>query len=172
MLRCVAGECLGRLAQVVGESSLLAELAQQIFERLRTIRNPIARAGHCLAIGCLHRYVGGLASRQHLSSSVGVLLAIAQDSSVPEVQVWALHSLALVADSGGPIFREYVEPSTGASITSVRHSCLLCCLIMRDSPDALLQAEGVACLQQLHMFAPMHVKLAGLVPELQVRLPL
>ncbi|CAH8837758.1 unnamed protein product [Trichobilharzia szidati] len=209
LLRCVAGECLGRLAQVVGESSLLAELAQQIFERLRTIRNPVARAGHCLAIGCLHRYVGGLASRQHLSSSVGVLLAIAQDSSVPEVQVWALHSLALVADSGGPIFREYVEPSlnlvlqlllkapsamheiqrglgrlfaalittlgpelrgTGAIITSVRHSCLLCCLIMRDSPDALLQAEGVACLQQLHMFAPMHVKLAGLVPELQASL--
>lgn len=41
-------------------------------------------------------------------------------------------------------------------------------MIMRDSPDALLQAEGIACLQQLHMFAPMHVKLAGLVPELQV----
>ncbi|CAH8516770.1 unnamed protein product [Schistosoma bovis] len=206
LLRCVAGECLGRLAQVVGESGFLAELAQQIFERLRAIRNPIARAGHCLAIGCLHSYVGGLASGQHLSSSVGVLLAIAQDSSVPEVQVWALHALALVAESGGPIFREYIEPSlnlvlqlllkspsamheiqrslgrlfaalittlgpelrgTSAGITSVRHSCLLCCMIMRDSPDALLQAEGIACLQQLHMFAPMHVKLAGLVPELQ-----
>uniref|UniRef100_A0A3Q0KPG9 HEAT repeat-containing protein 5B n=1 Tax=Schistosoma mansoni TaxID=6183 RepID=A0A3Q0KPG9_SCHMA len=206
LLRCVAGECLGRLAQVVGESGFLAELAQQIFERLRAIRNPIARAGHCLAIGCLHSYVGGLASGQHLSSSVGVLLAIAQDSSVPEVQVWALHALALVAESGGPIFREYIEPSlnlvlqlllkspsamheiqrslgrlfaalittlgpelrgTSAGITSVRHSCLLCCMIMRDSPDALLEAEGIACLQQLHMFAPMHVKLAGLVPELQ-----
>ncbi|TNN08810.1 HEAT repeat-containing protein isoform 2 [Schistosoma japonicum] len=206
LLRCVAGECLGRLAQVVGESGFLAELAQQIFERLRAIRNPIARAGHCLAIGCLHRYVGGLASGQHLSSSVGILLAIAQDSSVPEVQVWALHALALVADSGGPIFREYVEPSlnlvlqlllkspsamheiqrslgrlfaalittlgpelrgTSACISSVRHSCLLCCTIMRDSSDPLLQAEGIACLQQLHVFAPMHVKLAGLVPELQ-----
>ncbi|KAK4469677.1 hypothetical protein MN116_007205 [Schistosoma mekongi] len=209
LLRCVAGECLGRLAQVVGESGFLAELTQQIFERLRAMRNPIARAGHCLAIGCLHRYVGGLASGQHLSSSVGILLAIAQDSSVPEVQVWALHALALVADSGGPIFREYVEPSlnlvlqlllkspsgmheiqrslgrlfaalittlgpelrgTSACISSVRHSCLLCCTIMRDSPDPLLQAEGIACLQQLHMFAPMHVKLAGLVPELQTNM--
>lgn len=111
LLRCSAGECLGRLAQVVAEPNFLTELAQQIFDRLRTIRIPVARSGHCLAVGCLHRYVGGLASGQHLNTSVGVLLAIAQDSSVPEVQVWALHALALVADSGGPMFREYVEPS-------------------------------------------------------------
>lgn len=26
-------------------------------------------------------------------------------------QVWALHALALIADSGGPMFRTYVEPS-------------------------------------------------------------
>lgn len=96
---------------MVAEPAFLAELAQQIFDRLRTVRNPLSRAGHCLAVGCLHRYVGGLASGQHLSTSVGVLLAIAQDSSVPEVQVWALHALALVADSGGPMFREFVEPS-------------------------------------------------------------
>ncbi|CAL8109208.1 unnamed protein product [Calicophoron daubneyi] len=207
LLRCTAGECLGRLAQVVGESGFLAELAQQIFDRLRSVRNPIARAGHCLAVGCLHRYVGGLASGQHLSTSVGVLLAIAQDSSVPEVQVWALHALALVADSGGPMFREYVEPSlnlvlqlllrspstmneiqrslgrllcalittlgpelqgTGPPVAAVRHSCLVCCLIMQDSSDALLQAEAVSCLQRLHMFAPEHARLTGLMAELQV----
>ena len=26
-------------------------------------------------------------------------------------QVWALHALSLIADSGGPMFRSYVEPS-------------------------------------------------------------
>ena len=26
-------------------------------------------------------------------------------------QVWALHALALIADSGGPMFRSYVEPT-------------------------------------------------------------
>ncbi|CAH8529433.1 unnamed protein product [Dicrocoelium dendriticum] len=111
LLRCAAGECMGRLAQLVADPSFLSELAQNLFERLRSIRNPISRAGHCLAIGCLHRYVGGLASGQHVNTSVGILLAIAQDSSVPEVQVWALYALALVADSGGPMFREYVSPS-------------------------------------------------------------
>ncbi|THD24378.1 HEAT repeat-containing protein [Fasciola hepatica] len=209
LLRCSAGECLGRLAQVVAEPNFLTELAQQIFDRLRTVRIPVARSGHCLAVGCLHRYVGGLASGQHLNTSVGVLLAIAQDSSVPEVQVWALHALALVADSGGPMFREYVEPSlnlvlqlllrspttvneiqrslgrllaalittlgpelqsTGPQIVSARHSCLLCCRIMQDSSDVLLQAEAVNCLQRLHMFAAPHAHLVGLLPELQVYL--
>ncbi|KAF7232841.1 hypothetical protein EG68_06925 [Paragonimus skrjabini miyazakii] len=209
LLRCTSGECLGRLAQVIAEPNFLAELAQQIFDRLRIVRNPLSRAGHCLAVGCLHRYVGGLASGQHLSTSVGVLLAIAQDSSVPEVQVWALHALALVADSGGPMFREFVEPSlnlvlqlllrsptamseiqrslgrllsalittlgpelqgTGGPITITRHSCFLCCLIMQDSTDPLLQAEAVSCLQRLHMFAPQQAQLPGLVPELQTYL--
>ena len=27
------------------------------------------------------------------------------------VQMWALHSLALIADTGGPLFRSYVDPS-------------------------------------------------------------
>ena len=26
-------------------------------------------------------------------------------------QVWALHALSLIADSGGPMFRSYVEPT-------------------------------------------------------------
>ena len=34
-------------------------------------------------------------------------------SNPPHViyQVWALHALALIADSGGPMFRGYVEPT-------------------------------------------------------------
>ena len=52
-------------------------------------------------------------------------------------QVWALHALALIADSGGPMFRGYVEPtlslvlqlllSVPPSIVDV-HQCLGKCL--------------------------------------------
>lgn len=38
--------------------------------------------------------------------------------------------------------------------------------MMVENPDALVQSEAVACLQQLHMFAPRHVDLATLVPQL------
>lgn len=57
----------------------------------------------------------------------------------------------------------------GPQIVSARHSCLLCCLIMQDSSDALLQAEAINCLQRLHMFAAQHAHPVRLLPELQVR---
>ena len=33
------------------------------------------------------------------------------------VQVWALHALSLIADSGGPLFRSYVEPTLNLVVT-------------------------------------------------------
>ncbi|PVD26321.1 hypothetical protein C0Q70_13992 [Pomacea canaliculata] len=205
ILRCAAGEALGRMAQVVGDSKFIAEMAQHSFDKLKSARDVVSRTGHSLALGCLHRYVGGMGSGQHLNTSVSILLALAQDSNSPVVQVWALHALALIADSGGPMFRSYVEPTLSlvlqllltvppatvdvhqclgkclsALITSIgpdlqsntgpvataRLSCLVCCGIMQDHPDSLVQAEAIACLQQLHMFAPRHVNVNTLVPHL------
>lgn len=40
-------------------------------------------------------------------------------------KVWALHALALIADSGGPMFRGYVEPTLSLALTlllNVPHS--------------------------------------------------
>ena len=111
ILRCAAGEALGRIAQVVGDSRFTAELAQTSFDRLKSARDVITRTGHSLALGCLHRYVGGMGSSQHLNTSVSILLALAQDGSSPVVQVWSLYALSLIADSGGPMFRGYIEPA-------------------------------------------------------------
>lgn len=111
ILRCAASEALGRIAQVVGDSRFTAELAQTSFDRLKSARDVITRTGHSLALGCLHRYVGGMGSSQHLNTSVSILLALAQDGSSPVVQVWSLYALSLIADSGGPMFRGYIEPA-------------------------------------------------------------
>ncbi|KAM8704571.1 hypothetical protein ACLKA7_009082 [Drosophila subpalustris] len=108
-IRCAAGESLGRLAQVVADSHFTAELAQNSFDKLKSARDVVTRTGHSHALGCLHRYVGGMGSSQHLSTSVSILLALAQDSASPVVQVWSLYALAQIADSGGPMFRGYVE---------------------------------------------------------------
>ncbi|KAK3093785.1 hypothetical protein FSP39_020183 [Pinctada imbricata] len=205
ILRCAAGEALGRMAQVVGDSRFIADMAQYSFNSLKSARDVVSRTGHSLALGCLHRYVGGMGSGQHLNTSVSILLALAQDFNSPVVQVWALHALALIADSGGPMFRSYVEPTLSlvlqlllsvppstvdvhqclgkclsalitsigpelqgntSSIATARLYCLVCCAIMQDHPDSLVQAEAIACLQQLHMFAPRHVNLTSLVPHL------
>ena len=60
-----------------------------------------------------------------------------------------------------------IAGNTG-SIATARLSCLVCCGVMQDHSDSLVQAEAVACLQQLHMFAPRHVNLGTLVPHLCV----
>ena len=58
--------------------------------RLKSARDVVSRTGHSLALGCLHRYVGGMGSGQHLNTSVSILLALAQDSNSPVVQVGTL----------------------------------------------------------------------------------
>lgn len=58
----------------------------------------------------------------------------------------------------------------GATISTIRSSCLVGCAIMQDHSDSLVQAAAISCLQQLHMFAPRHVNLSSLVPCLCVRL--
>lgn len=57
-----------------------------------------------------------------------------------------------------------------SAIAMARMYCLVCCAIMQDHPDSLVQAEAITCLQQLHMFAPRHVNLTSLVPHLCVSL--
>lgn len=116
ILRCAAAEALGRIAQVVSDSKFTAELAQSSFDKLKSARDVITRTGHSLALGCLHKYVGGMGSSQHLNTSVSILLALAQDGSSPVVQVWSLYALSLIADSGGLMFRGYVEHTLSLSI--------------------------------------------------------
>jgi hypothetical protein len=93
IIRCSAAECLGRVAQVVSDPQFVAEMAQNSFDSLKSARDVVSRTGHSLALGCLHRYVGGMGSSQHLHTSVSILLALAQDTASPQVQVWALHAL-------------------------------------------------------------------------------
>ncbi|XP_056147320.1 HEAT repeat-containing protein 5B [Lampris incognitus] len=137
ILRCAAGEALGRMAQVVGEATFIARMAQYSFDKLKSARDVVSRTGHSLALGCLHRYVGGIGSGQHLKTSVSILLALAQDGSSHEVQTWALHSLALIVDSSGPMYRGYVEPTLSLVLTLLLtvppshtevHQCLGRCL--------------------------------------------
>merc|ERR1719414_243794 len=110
-IRCAAAECLGRLAQIICDPQFVTDSASKSFEYLKSARDVVSRTGHSVALGCLHRYVGGMGSSQHLQTSVSILLALAQDTASPQVQIWALHSLTTIAVSGGPMFRGFVEPT-------------------------------------------------------------
>ncbi|XP_028994426.1 HEAT repeat-containing protein 5A isoform X2 [Betta splendens] len=205
LLRCLAAEGLARLVQVVRDPGFTVSVSLLCFDRLKTARDAASRSGYALALGALYRYAGGLGSPQHLSTCLGVLFTLSQDTSSPEVQTWSLHSLSLLVDLSSGLYRPHAEPSfalvlrlllsappthpevhyslgrcllalvtclgpdlqgEGAAVSGLRCSCLLACGAMRASPDCLVQARAVSCLQQLHMFSPRHVDLADLVPAL------
>lgn len=87
ILRCAAGEALGRMAQVMNDTSFVAQMAQTSFEKCQKTPDAVIRTGHALALGCLHRYVGGMGSGHHLTNSVSILMALAKDPSSSLVQV-------------------------------------------------------------------------------------
>ncbi|XP_069806227.1 HEAT repeat-containing protein 5A isoform X2 [Dendropsophus ebraccatus] len=208
-LRCAAVECLARLAHVASDPAYTSSLAQASFDKLKVARDVVSRTGHSLALGSLHRYLGGISSTQHLASCVAILHSLSQDTTSPEVQTWALHSLSIIIDSSGPLYYIHIEPTlslllttllsthpshaevhrslgrclsallntlgpelqgSGELVASQRNYCLLACSVMQENPDCLVQAQGISCLQQLHMFAPKHVNLSSLVPTLCVHL--
>ncbi|XP_051001840.1 HEAT repeat-containing protein 5A [Acomys russatus] len=110
LLRCAAAEAWARLAQVVDDGGFTAGLAQVSFDKLKSARDAVTRTGHSLALGSLHRYLGSIGP-QHLSSCIGVLYTLSQDSTSPDVQTWALHSLSLTIDSAGALYHVHVEPT-------------------------------------------------------------
>ncbi|XP_028677846.2 HEAT repeat-containing protein 5A isoform X2 [Erpetoichthys calabaricus] len=109
LLRCVAAEALSRLVQVVNDNAFTLGVAQISFDRLKTARDVVSRTGHSLALGTLYRYMGGTISSQHLGACVGVLYTLSQDNTSPEVQMWALHSLSLLIDTGGQLYHIHME---------------------------------------------------------------
>lgn len=111
LIRYAAAESLGRCVQTINDAKFLSTITQQCFEKLRTARDALTRTGYSLAIGCIHHYVVGMGSVPQLKNNISLLLALAEDHSSPSVQLWALHALTLIVESGGPMFRPYVEPT-------------------------------------------------------------
>ncbi|XP_041668814.1 HEAT repeat-containing protein 5A isoform X1 [Cheilinus undulatus] len=154
LLRCLAAEGLARLVQVVGDPGFTVSVSLLCFDRLKTARDAASRSGYALALGALYRYTGGISSPQHLSTCLGVLFTLSQDSTSPEVQTWSLHSLSLVIDLSGGLYRAHAEPSFTLVLRlllsappthpEVHHSLGRClhALITCLGPD--LQGEGAA----------------------------
>jgi HEAT repeat-containing protein 5 len=77
-----------------------------------TNRDPNARAGCAVALGCIHSQVGGMAAGYHLKTIHGILMSLVADPH-PTVHFWALEALSKVADSAGLTFSGYVSSTLG-----------------------------------------------------------
>lgn len=55
---------------------------------------------------------------------------------------------------------------TSNSMNTTRTTCLTCCTIIQEHPDAIVQSAAIGCLQQLQLFAPQYVSLPSIIPRL------
>jgi hypothetical protein len=75
-------------------------------------REPSARAGCSMALGCIQAKVGGMGAGYHLKTITGILMSLCNDPH-PTVHFWALEALGKAADAAGLGFSPYVSGSLG-----------------------------------------------------------
>jgi hypothetical protein len=106
-IRSIGYEALARLCNSSGNAYTNAEI-KYLIDTIVANREPTARAGCAMALGCIHSQVGGMAAGFHLKTITGVLMSLCQDPH-PTVHYWALEGLIRVADSAGLTFSGYVS---------------------------------------------------------------
>src|SRR5437868_2449563 len=98
-VRNIASEALGRLCNSSGNTFTTTEV-NYLVDQIVTNREPNARSGYAVALGCIHSQLGGMAAGYHLKNILGILMSLSNDPH-PVVHFWALDSLSRVADSAG-----------------------------------------------------------------------
>ncbi|CAG8959411.1 hypothetical protein HYFRA_00001309 [Hymenoscyphus fraxineus] len=110
-LRSIGYEALARLCNSSGNAYTNQEV-KFLIDTIVANREPTARAGCAMALGCIHSQVGGMAAGFHLKTIAGVLMSLCQDPH-PTVHFWALEGLTRVAESAGLTFSGYVSGTLG-----------------------------------------------------------
>ena len=110
-VRNVAYEAIGRLCSI-GGNNFTGNMINWLVETVVNNRDPNARAGSAVALGCIHSHVGGMAAGFHLKNIVGILMSLSNDPH-PIVHFWALDGLARTIDSAGLTFAAYVTSTLG-----------------------------------------------------------
>ena len=110
-IRNIGYEALARLCNSSGNAYTNHEV-KWLIETIVKNREPSARAGCAMALGCIHSQVGGMAAGLHLKTILGILMSLCNDPH-PTVHFWALEALARVSDSAGLTFAGYVSGTLG-----------------------------------------------------------
>jgi HEAT repeat-containing protein 5 len=110
-LRNIGYEALGRLCSSSGNAYTNQEI-KWLVDTIVGNREPSARAGCAMALGCIHSQVGGIAAGFHLKTILGILMSLCNDPH-PTVHFWALEGLARVAYSAGLTFSGFVSSTLG-----------------------------------------------------------
>ena len=113
LLSCLSSSAIARFCQSVSSQSS-KQIVSQLLRHSEQVcgdvtRDPAVKSGYCLLLSALHKQVG-LGSHQHLATSFKLLSDMAL-TQLPNLQLSSLHSLSILCDAGGPLFRPQIHPS-------------------------------------------------------------
>ena len=101
--------------------------------------------------------------RNYVEPTLTLLLTllVTMPSSCVEVHQCLGKCLSSLITTLGPELQD-----SSQSMNTTRNTCLTCCAIIQEHPDSIVQSAAIGCLQQLQLFAPKYVTLAGIIPKL------
>lgn len=107
-IRCLAADLLGKLCRIADSSQFHTYVFGKWINVIINNTDPTVRAGACIALGSIVKSISGMSAHSHLDQVVSILDSLSRDSH-PLVHTWALHSLALVIEGSGLMFRPYID---------------------------------------------------------------
>lgn len=110
-VRSLGYTAIARLCQACGNAFTNTEI-KFLVDTIVQNREPSARAGCAMALGCIQAKVGGMAAGYHLKTVLGILMSLCNDPH-PTVHFWAFEALARAADAAGLGFSPYVSSTLG-----------------------------------------------------------
>ncbi|KAK2605392.1 hypothetical protein N8I77_008231 [Diaporthe amygdali] len=110
-VRSLGYAAVARLCNACGNAFTNSEI-KFLVDTIVVNREPSARAGCAMALGCIQAKVGGMAAGYHLKTILGILMSLCNDPH-PTVHFWALEALARAADAAGLGFSPYVSSALG-----------------------------------------------------------
>ena len=110
-VRSIAYEAIARLCSTCGNAFTNQEI-KFLVDTIVVNREPSARAGCAMALGCIQTKIGSMAAGYHLKTILNILMSLCNDPH-PTVHFWALEAVARVADSAGLGFSNYVTSTLG-----------------------------------------------------------
>ncbi|KAK4192019.1 armadillo-type protein [Podospora australis] len=110
-VRSIAYEALARLCSTCGNAFTNQEI-KYLVDTIVVNREPSARAGCAMALGCIQAKIGSMAAGYHLKTILNILMSLCNDPH-PTVHYWALEAIARVSDAAGLGFANYVSATLG-----------------------------------------------------------
>jgi len=110
-VRSIGYAAVGRLCSVCGNAFTNQEI-KYLVDTIVINREPSARAGCAMALGCIQTKVGGMAAGYHLKTILGIIMSLCNDPH-PTVHFWALEAFARASDAAGLGFSSYVTSTLG-----------------------------------------------------------